>query len=70
MQKWDYKRVMVDRDSNQIYIDGVCVKRDKNVLPYLQALGNEGWELAGVTALAQGGGMSYGESFWLKRPIP
>ena len=76
MQKWDYKTVMLSGDGKNLYIDGDEVASGKSfttTLPFLQQLGEQGWEM--VTAVSEsvciGGGIGtyYGGIRWyFKRP--
>jgi hypothetical protein len=73
MQKWDYKTVRLDR--KRLYIDGneVASGSSFSTLPYLQQLGEQGWEM--VTAVSEsvciGGGIGTehgGIRWYFKRP--
>jgi hypothetical protein len=76
MQKWEYKTMMLDSARDELHIDGqVVARKDFKVLAYLQKLGSEGWELAGVVSecYAMAGGLARdqwtGIRWYFKRPI-
>ena len=61
MQKWEYKTIFRDTDSKRILIDGVEVaKKETDVFPFIQRLGNDGWELVGVVSECLAGNV-YGQ---------
>jgi hypothetical protein len=84
MQKWEYKMLYRTRGINRAGRDGFRPVENWNVLdmmPKLQSLGLEGWELVSVTPSSDfGGDLSQGvghvvagltttESWVFKRPI-
>ncbi len=65
MQKWEYKYLLVHFDSKGTIIEDVGSfedKRHREVAPYLDYLGNMGWEA--ITIL----GNTRPEAIFLKRP--
>jgi hypothetical protein len=76
MQKWEYKSMFLDTEGDKLYIDGeVVAEKNYRISNYLQQLGDEGWELAGVVSECYANG-SYLEKRWtgikyyFKRPKP
>jgi hypothetical protein len=75
MQKWEYKTMMQYSTDNELYIDGkVVAKGDYSTTSFLQQLGEEGWELAGVVSECCAHGRLIptwtGIWFYFKRPRP
>ncbi len=62
MQKWEYTSIFWD--GPKIYVGGELVANQKNanILPYIQQLGNEGWEM--VTAVSEAVSICVGGSAW------
>jgi hypothetical protein len=66
MQKWEYKCVYINGAGDKLYIDGDVVASGKSVttLPYLQQLGEQGWEM--VAAVSESVSICVGSSAWSK----
>jgi len=66
MQKWEYKVISLNGTGDKLYIDGEVVASGKSVttLPYIQQLGEQGWEM--VSAVSESVSICVGSSSWSK----
>ena len=62
MQKWEY--ISVFWDGPKIYVGGELVadKKGANILPYINQLGEQGWEM--VSAVSESVSKCVGGSAW------
>ena len=73
MQKWEYRVLLRQRTITRTEHGDVVGQWDKNIIPELPGLGEEGWELVTVISrssdpIAGRGGVTTEEQWVLKRP--
>jgi hypothetical protein len=73
MQKWEYRILLRQRSITRSEDTDLIGQWDKNIIPELPALGEEGWELVTVVSRSSDsalgrGGVTTEEQWILKRP--
>lgn len=73
MQKWEYRILLRQRTITRTESGDVIGQWDKNIIPELPGLGEEGWELVTVISRSSDsaggrGGVTTEEQWVLKRP--
>ena len=67
MQKWEYTSITWMDAKIYVGHDLVADTKDAIPMPYMQQLGQQGWEM--VTAVSESGSTSGGIRWYFKRPI-